>query len=327
MEKISKTKLLNEYKEGDAVKDIFVVKIKKGVSDYTKGYYFSLILTDSSGKSVEYKYWGGPDEKAVRDLYDSIKDDSVIYINGAVSSYQGKLQIISNERHLINVLEKGEYNERDFIKVSQKDIDFLYLQLENYIKKISNEKLKVLINIILDDAIKKKFKEHPAAISIHHNWIGGLLEHTLEVLNYCELSKKLFPELDEDLLITGAILHDIGKLEEMEMTTRIKGTNPGMFSGHVLLGSILASNKMDEIGLEDSLKHKILHLIVSHHGKMENGSLKEPMFPEAVTLYHADEMSTKIAEMLNFVEENKNETENDFMPKWKRDIPTNVFLR
>ena len=105
MDKITKTKLLNEYKDGDVVNDIFVVKIKKGVSDYTKGYYFSLILTDSSGKSIEYRYWGGADENVVKELYDSIKNDSVLLVNGSVSSYQGKLQIMSNEKHLIEVLK------------------------------------------------------------------------------------------------------------------------------------------------------------------------------------------------------------------------------
>jgi len=327
MDKIVKKKLLNEYKEGDSIQDIFVVKIKKGISDYTKGYYFSLILTDSSGKSMDYRYWGGLDEIKVKQIYDSIKDDSVIYIEGQVSSYQGKLQIASNEQNVLTVLEKNQYNEEDFIKRTKKDIEKLYSKLQEYINKVNNEKLKLLLNNIFNEEIKENFKKHPAAISIHHNWIGGLLEHTLEVAKYCELSKEIFPELDEDLLIVGALLHDIGKLEEMEMTSRIKGTNKGMFSGHLVLGSILVSNKMDEIELEDSLKDKILHMIISHHGKNDLGSPKEPMFPEALTLYYADEMSSKIAEMLNFVEDKKEETEDDFMPKWKKNKPTNIFLR
>jgi 3'-5' exoribonuclease len=111
------------------------------------------------------------------------------------------------------------------------------------------------------------------------------------------------------------------------MTTRIKGTNAGMFSGHILLGSILVSNKMDEIGLDENIKNKVLHMMISHHGENEKGSLKEPMFPEAVALYHADETSTRIAEMVNFIEEKKEETEDDFMPKWEKNKPTNVFLR
>lgn len=327
MEKILKKKLINEYKTGDFVEDIFVVKIKKGVSEYKKGYSFTLILTDSSGKSIEYKYWGSFDENGVKQLYNTIKDDSVIYLQGQFSFYQGKPQIASNEQHRIKVLEKGQYSEGDFIKRTKKDIEDLYLKLKGHINKVKDSKLKILLENIFTQEIGEKFKKHPAAISIHHNWVGGLLEHTLEVVKYCELSKELFPSLNLDLLITGALLHDIGKLEEMEMTTRIKGTNKGMLSGHIVLGSILVSKKMDEIGLEEELKNKILHLILSHHGKEEYGSPKQPMFPEALALYYADEASSKIAEILNFVEDNQKDTEDDFMPKYKKNSPTNIFLR
>jgi 3'-5' exoribonuclease len=325
--KIPKKKLISEYNEGDDVKDIFVVKFKKGVASYAKGYSFSLVLTDSSGKSMDYKYWGGNDEAKVKAIYDAIKDDSVIYVEGKTSSYNNKPQISSNEGiHSVKILEKGQYNEEDFIKKTKKDIEKMYLGLQEYVEKIQDEKLKLLLrNILLE--LETKLKKHPAAISIHHNWVGGLLEHILEILRYCELSAELYPELSKDLLFTGAILHDIGKLEEMEMTARIKGTNTGQFIGHLVLGSIFVSRKMDEIGLDNQLKDKILHMIVSHHGKPEQGSPKEPMFPEAVVLHYADELSSKTVEMLNFVNDNKEDTEDDFMPKWEKNKPTNIFLR
>lgn len=326
MEKLSKKKLINEYSEGEGINDIFVVKIKKGVTDYTKGYYFSLVLTDSSGKSIDYKYWGGFDEAKVKALYDTIKDDSVIYIEGQFGYYNNKPQIVSNETHSVKVVAEGQYNKEDFIKRSTKDIELMYNKLKEYIEKVQDEKLKILLNNIFSE-IEGSFKKHPAAISIHHNWVGGLLEHVLEVLRYCEVSIELYPQLNKDLLITGALLHDIGKLEEMEMTTRIKGTNKGMFSGHTFLGSIFVSNKMDELDFDEEIKNKILHMVISHHGKIEHGALKEPMFPEALALYHADKSSSKIVEMLNFVNENKDDTEDDFMPKWKKNKPTNIFLR
>jgi len=326
-EKIPKRKLLDEYKEGEPVDDIFVVKIKKGVSDYSKGFYFALILTDASSKSIDYRYWGGPNEERVKRIYDSIKNDSVIHITGQVSSYQGKMQITSNEVDRIIVLEKGQYLEQDFIKKTKKDIDFLKSELDRHIGKVKDEKLNLLLKKIFHEDLREAFQKHPAAISIHHNWIGGLLEHTLEVLDYCELSKKLYSNLNEDLLVTGALLHDIGKLEEMEMTTRIKGTNPGQFVGHIVLGSITVSEKMKQIGVDPETQNKILHMIVSHHGKIEHGSPKEPMFPEAIALYYADESSTKLNEIFNFIENNKDDTEDEFMPKWPKNLPTNIFLR
>ena len=325
MGKISKKKLISEYKEGDEVKDIFVVKFKKGVSPYTKGYSFNLVLTDSSGKSIDYKYWGGPEEVSVKAVYDKIKDDSVIYVEGKVSSYNNKPQISSNEGiHLMNVIEKSQYNEEDFIKKTTKDIDMMYSKLVEHVEKVQDEKIKLLLKTILSE-LGGSLKKHPAAISIHHNWVGGLLEHILEILRYCEVSAELFPELNKDLLTAGALLHDIGKIEEMEMTTRIKGTNKGMFTGHILLGSIFVSNKMDELGIDEETKNRILHMIVSHHGKIEFGALKEPMFPEAVVLHYADELSSKTVEMLNFIKEKKEDTEDDFMYHPKKNL--NIFLR
>jgi len=155
--------------------------------------------------------------------------------------------------------------------------------------------------------------------------MGGLLEHILEVLDFCMTAERNFPSLNHDLLVAGALLHDIGKLEEMEMTTRIKGTNKGQLLGHVALGFHYVAKKMEETGMSEDLKNKILHIIVSHHGKNENGSPKEPMFPEALVVYLADEMSAKIAEMLEFVEESRESTEEDFM-YYKRQ-KKNIFLR
>ena len=123
-------------------------------------------------------------------------------------------------------------------------------------------------------------------------------------------------------LIAGALLHDIGKLEEIEVTSRIKGTKKGQLAGHLVLSAIFVSKKCDEIEMDDEIKNKLLHMIVSHHGKSEYGSPKEPMFPEALVVYYSDELSSKVAEMLGFVESAKSETEDDFMyhPRNKKNI-------
>lgn len=149
--------------------------------------------------------------------------------------------------------------------------------------------------------------------------------HNLEVLEYCKKSWELFPSLNKDILIAGAMLHDIGKLEEVEVTSRIKGTNEGQLLGHLPLSLITVSNECDKLGLESSLKTKILHLIASHHGKFENGSPKEPMIPEAVAVYYADELSSKIVEMTEFIERAKQDTEDDFM--YNKRGAKNIFLK
>lgn len=304
----SKKNLISELKPGQAVDDIFVIKIKKGVSKYKNGFSFSLLLSDQSGSNIEYKYWGPDDEQKVNEIYNSMNFDSVVRVTGKVSEYMGKLQLISNDA--LSVLKVGEYDPGQFIMTPKRDVDEMYKRLIEAIASVGNKELKGFLGKVFDE-IGEDFKKHPGAISIHHNWIGGLLQHTMEVLEYCLLSKKLFPELDRDLLIAGALLHDIGKLEEIEMTTRIKGTDRGQLIGHLPFSLMFIEKRMGS--MDENLKNKLMHMIVSHHGKLEYGSPKEPMMPEALALYYADEMSAKIAEMTEFVKESAKHTEDNFM--------------
>lgn len=324
MEKYIKKQPINKLKEGDVVKDIFVVKIKKSIRPYVKGYCFDLILSDASGGSLEYKFWGGQDENKVREIFDLIKADCVVFVEGRVSLYNEKLQISGDEFSVLKVLEPEEY-DAEFIMAEKKDVEEMYLALISKINSMENQELKKFLSNIFEEDLKDKFKKHPGAIQIHHNWIGGLLQHTLEVIEYCETSVKIFEELDRDLLLTGAMLHDIGKLEEIETTSRIKDTQKGQLIGHLVLGVDYVSKKLENSGLDEILKNKILHLIVSHHGKAEFGSSKEPMIPEAVVLYYADELSSKTSEMIEFVKEHKEKTEDDFMYLYRHG--KNVFLR
>ncbi len=323
MEKFTKKQQIKELKEGDLVNDIFVVKIKKSIAEYSKGYFFTLILSDSSGGSIEYKYWGDSEQDKVQAIYNLITADSVVWVKGKVSSYQGKLQIGNSDPNNLRVLNQDEY-ECDFIAGPKKDVEEMYTTLIGKIDSVKNDDLKKLLLDIFN-SLGDKFTQHPGAIQIHHNWRGGLLQHTLEVIDYCETSVKLFPELDRDLLISGALLHDIGKLEELETTSRIKGTRKGQFIGHLTLGIIHVADKLKDSSLDDLLKEKLLHLIVSHHGELEYGSPKKPMFAEAVVLYFADQLSSRASEIIEFIKENKDATEDDSM--YHRRHSTNIFLR
>lgn len=322
-----KTQFINTLKEGTFVDDVFVVKIKKGVSQYAKGYSFELLLSDNTGKNLDYRYWGGSDEDKVKSLYSAISHDAIVHVQGKVSVYNGKLQLATNEPFIIESLPPDQYDLRDFIKPNKQDIEKMYSNLLKAIGLVQNKDIKSLLEkIFYDEAVANKFKQHPASIEIHHNWISGLLQHTLEVLNYCMSSANMFPELNKDLLIAGALLHDIGKLDELVVSSRVKGSIRGQLVGHLPLGLIFVSNKIDEIdGFDEDLKNKVLHMMTSHHGKTEYGSPKEPMFPEAVALYCADEMSSKIAEILEFVELSKGDTEDEFF--YNRRYKRNILLK
>jgi len=325
MEKFTKKIQISALNEGDSVDDIFVVKIKKGISQYVKGYAFDLLLSDNSGKTVDYKYWGSQDEARVKVLYDTIKSDSVVHVQGKVGFYAGKRQVTTNEPFIIEVLQEEQYDKADFVKPARKNLDKMFEELMKYTDTVSDDKLKLFLKSVFSTEIKKKFMEHPGAIEIHHNWTGGLMEHVLEILKYCETSWELHPELDKDLLIAGALLHDIGKLEELEVTSRIKGTVKGQLIGHLSLGAAFVSKRLEETDIDDIMKNKLLHLIIAHHGKLEYGSPKEPMIPEAFVLFYSDIMSAKAAEMIEFVKDSREDTEDDFM--YYRREKRNIYLK
>ncbi len=304
---------LSKLKIGDFVDDVFVVKIKRELRAYKNGFKFVLILSDASGQSMEYVYWGEQNREAVKKIYDSIVEDDVVHIQATVGTYRNKPQLSANSGDLIAVLKEGEYDPLDFVQGPHRPIDEMLDELNFFIDSLKNPHLKKLLKHTLHNpTVLIKLKKHPSAIAIHHNRIGGFLEHTLEVAKICELFAKLF-KLDRDLVIAGALLHDFGKLEEMEVTTRIKGTRQGQLVGHIVQGAISVAEAMAELETPPLIRDKVLHMIISHHGRQEFGSPKEPMFPEAVAVSIADEASAKIDEMQGFIEAVKSNTEGDFV--------------
>ncbi|RLG21402.1 hypothetical protein DRN74_02460 [Candidatus Micrarchaeota archaeon] len=324
---IRKKRMIRELKDGELISDIFVVKIKRGMFPYKNGHYFHLILTDASGETMNYKYWGGQDEEKVRGIYESIKADDVVLVTGKVQSYRGNLEISADESSEIRVLKEGEYDVNDFIEKEHRDIGEMLAELDRKIESIKSNELKTLLKAFFVDDLqfRKKFSEHPGAIMIHHNWRGGLLQHTLEVADYCELASKHYRDLDRDLLIAGALLHDIGKVKEIVTTTRIKGSRSGQLHGHITQGVIMLSEKMKELGLSEDLKDKLIHIMISHHGELEYGSIKAPMFPEALAVYLADLMSSQITEIVEFRRRSISKTEDDFMYSKRRS--RNILLK
>ncbi len=319
--------LINDLKENDKIEDIFVVKIKKGISPYVNGYYFHLLLSDHTGKTIDYKYWGDDNEEKIKEIYNSIKPDSVVLVQGKVQLHGGKLQISTNPPDTIRVLKEWEYDPEDFIMPPRRDLEEMVRELHDYVESIQNPEVKrLLTHIFIENKdILEKFKVHPGAIEIHHNWKGGLLQHTLEVAKFCDTAKKMFEDLDRDILIAGALLHDIGKLDEIKTTTRIKGTITGQLQGHIALGFHMLSNIVKKLGINEEISNKILHIILSHHGWQSFGSPKEPMFPEAMVVYYADEMSSKIAELIEFKKSSLESTEDDFM--YNKRHRRNIYLK
>ncbi len=304
---IEKKKPLSEYKKFDPVNDIFVVKYKKPIAKYATGYMFELRVGDSS-KEINLKYWGSDNQEEVEKLYDSIQPDSVILVDGMIKEYKGKLELNTSN---IKVLKRDEYDEHTFIKKADLDIDEMFKELQSTISNIKNIQLKkILDSFFSDEDFAHKFKTHPGAMYKHHNYIGGLLEHTLHVAKICKLMCDLYPKMNKDLVLAGAILHDIGKIKELDYTNNIFATDEGRLLGHLIQGFEMLSNQIRKLGIEGNVKTKILHMMLAQYGKKEYGSPKEPMFPEALCVYLADEMDSRLYQMIDFKE--KIITEDNF---------------
>lgn len=296
-----KTITIKDLKAGGTVDDLFAVRFKKPVAPYTKGLTFQLWVSDSSG-DLALKYWGDKDEKRIRAIWDAIDKGSVVHVKGRVSEFKDALEIHVNPTSgdEISVLKEGEYELADFVAVSAHDIEAMRSQLFAIIRKVDDKWLKELLaSFFADEAFVKQFCACPAAITHHANCIGGLLEHTLMVVRLCEFYSQQYPDLDRDLLMTGAVLHDIGKLREYEVTSIIGSTDDGRLIGHLVIGAQMVNDACRLIeGFPAELSTKVQHLVLSSHGTLEYGSPKVPLFPEALALSLADLTDARLEDMI-----------------------------
>ncbi|MDD1773277.1 MAG: HD domain-containing protein [Methanomassiliicoccales archaeon] len=291
---------------GDEVDDVFSVKYKKPPRKYANGFMFEVRVADRTG-DITVKFWGPADEAAVRRIYDTFKDGDVIRVKGQASTYRDVLEISVNVESggLVMPVQVSEYRYDDFVGSSKRDPDQMMSQLNSFVGKIENPHLQRLLqSFFSDEEFVEKFKRAPASISIHANWIGGLLEHTLNVVNLCDFLTNMYPKLDKDLLLAGAMLHDIGKVIEYTVTTNIDESTDGMLRGHIVAGAEMITRACDNIqDFPENLKLKMAHMILSHHGKPEHGSPKRPQFPEAAVVNLADDMDAQIEQYVRVKEE------------------------
>lgn len=283
------------------VNDSYAIKYKKDIASYkgrpgsSGGFYFTLVVADRTG-DIPLKFWGGPDEQHVRRLHAIIKEGDVISVNGSVSEYNGQLEIHVNDipGALVPV---AQFNVQEFIPSSERNLDEMLAEYCAKADAITDPTCKVVLRALLTDDVKKKLLLAPAATSVHHARLGGLLEHTLQLVALCECICPLYPRLNRELLVTGALIHDLGKIEEYELKGAILATPLQALVGHI---SLLAGRIMTlkgATGVDDVMLMKIAHLIVSHHGMQEWGSPKSPAIPEALVLSQIDKMDANIDRM------------------------------
>ena len=295
-------KYIKDLKEGDRVFDIYLCKKKVAAVTKNGKPYESIVLQDKTG-TIDAKVWE-PNNPGIGD-YDEL---DYIEVYGEVNNFQGALQI-SVKR--IRVCGEGEYNPSDYLPVSSKDIDTMYNELTGLINSIGNTYLRKLLEsfFIEDENFRKAFQKSSAAKSVHHGFVGGLLEHTLSVTKLCDYYCSAYPILKRDLLLTAAICHDIGKTKEISPFPENDYTDDGQLLGHIVMGAQMIGERAAKIeGFPHSLLTEVQHCILAHHGKYEYGSPKIPALIEALALNYADDTDAKLETFKEILESNSDNT-------------------
>ncbi len=295
-------KYIDTFREGENISDIYLVKHMQNAVTKNGKAYQSLVLQDKSG-NVDGKVWD-PQSPGIEDY----SEMDYVFITGDVTVFNGANQV--NIKRL-RVAREGEYNPSDYLPVSDKDIEEMYKDLLALIDSVKHEPMKKLLKSFFEDVdFKKRFCFHSAAKSVHHGFVGGLLEHTLSVARICDFYSKNYETIDRDLLLTAAICHDIGKLEEISPYPENDYTDEGQLLGHIIIGARMVEDRINA-QIPDFPKKKkaeLLHCILSHHGELEFGSPKKPALMEAVALSFADNTDAK---MQTFKEAMKNVKSDD----------------
>lgn len=291
-----------ELREGDMISSIYLCKDKRTLQTKAGKNYYSMQLHDKTG-SVDAKVWD------LSNGIDHFESMDYIYVDAQVTSFQGALQM--NVRR-VRRAQEGEYDPTDYMPCSKKNVNEMYDEMVTLIHTVKEPHLLKLLQMIFteDASFVKAFKMHSAAKTMHHNFVGGLLEHSLSVAKLCDFYATCYPVINRDLLVTAALCHDIGKMTEISSFPENDYTDEGQLIGHIVTGTIMLDEKIKQIeGFPVKLGNELKHCILSHHGELEFGSPKKPALIEAVALAFADNTDAKIEGFIELLDANHDKGE------------------
>jgi 3'-5' exoribonuclease len=293
-----KSPYINEIAPDQVITGIFLVQHKDVRQKKSGDPYLSLTLTDRTG-DLDAKMWDNAAE-----AIPTFERDDFVRVKGLYQIFQNRPQLTV---HKIAAVVDAEVDFADYFPASKRDRDEMFAELTAWISGISNPHLKALLEAFFaDQRIALAYRTAPAAKSVHHAWLGGLIEHVLSLCQLAKVTAAHYPDVDFDLLLTGVILHDIGKIEELSYARGFRYSNVGQLLGHIVIGMRMVEEKLREVpDFPAPLRDLLLHMILSHHGEMEFGSPKVPMFAEAMLLHHLDNLDSKMECIRGMVERDR----------------------
>jgi 3'-5' exoribonuclease len=282
--------------ENKIITSSFVVAAKQVKPKKSGEPYLALTLADRTGH-IEAKVWDN-----VADIMGVFEQDDFVKVRGLINKYNSRFQLTV---HKLKRLEESEVDYSDYLPKTSKDVDELWRTLGEFVASFQNPHLKALVEDFMGDAeLANAYRTAPAAKTLHHAYIGGLLDHVVSLFKLCDLACRNYPQIDRDLLLTGAFLHDIGKVHELSYARSFAYTTRGQLLGHMIIELEMLQSKLPP-DFPPELKTLLEHLIISHHGEYEFGSPKLPMFPEALMLHYLDDLDSKMEAMRAHFEREK----------------------
>jgi 3'-5' exoribonuclease len=314
-------KFINEIEPGELVDDIYMIT-EPILRSTTRGdLYIAMFLSDKTGR-LNGRMW-----QATETVYKSLPKPGFAHIEGRSELYQNNLQIIINN---IGVVDAGKVSLEDFLARTDKDTKQMFEEVKAIVGGIKNPQLKALVaEFLADGELMEKFRNAPAAAKLHHNYLGGLLEHTHSMLRVAVAILPLYPQVQADLVLGGIFLHDIGKTEELSYDMAFSYTDSGQLIGHITKGLLMINKKADEltakgVRIERPLIDTLGHIILSHHGQYEFGSPKLPATPEAFMVYYIDDLDAKMNQVITAID---SESSDSNWTAWKSALQTRLYRK
>ena len=294
-------RFIRDIKPGERIEDeVFRIQAKDLRTTTNGSLYIHAVLADRSGQMVA-RQW-----QATEDLFAQMGENGFMRFKGRVENYKGNLQFIIDA---MQPAEPGSYDVADFLPTTKNDVGQMWNRIVDILRGVKHPALSALVaEFLADEKLMADFRKAPAALSLHHAYLGGLLEHTLSVLEVAWRVIPHYPKLSLDLVLTGVFLHDIGKARELCFDTNLGYSDEGQLVGHITQAVIWIDRKAEAAGkrlgrpFPEELKHILQHIVLSHHGKYEFGSPKLPATPEAIAIHHLDNLDAKVTMFLAEIE-------------------------
>ena len=314
-------KFINQIQPGERIDDIYLVTDPILRSTSRGDLYIAMFLCDKTGQ-LNGRMW-----QASEMVYSSLPKPGFVRVQGRSELYQGNMQIIINS---INVVDSEAVNLEDFLARTNNDVEQMFGQAKQIVGQIKNPQLEMLIEEFLsDDELMDKFCKMPAGAKMHHNYLGGLLEHTHNMLQAAVAILPLYPQVQADLVLAGIFLHDIGKVEELSCDIAFSYTDTGQLMGHITLGVLMVNQKADLLAakgkpIDRVILDSLCHLILAHHSKYEFGSPKLPATLEAFMVCYLDDLDAKLNQVAIAID---NEQGDSNWTGWKKALETRLYRK